>query len=165
MWLKEEGFVDKVKAWWSSSSFRGSPSFILDKKLRALKEEIKRWNREEFGNVGARNKAWAEELELLDSYEEVRRLSEDERERRSLLASELEASLLQEEISWRQKSRVRWLKEGDKCTKFFHQVASANRRNNTIESLMVNGIPTSDPACIGEHVVNYYKSLFTEPLN
>jgi hypothetical protein len=93
MWLKEEGFVDKVKVWWSSFSFRGSPSFILAKKLRALKEEIKRWNREVFSNVGARNKAWAEELELLDSYEEVCQLSE-ERERRSLLASELEASLL-----------------------------------------------------------------------
>jgi hypothetical protein len=60
---------------------------------------------------------------------------------------------------------VQWLKEGDKCTKFFHQVASANRRNNSIESLIVNDLPTSDPVCIGEHVVNYYKSLFTEPLN
>jgi hypothetical protein len=163
--IKEDGFVDKVKAWWSSFSFRGSPSFILAKKLRALKGEIKRWNREVFGIVGARIKAWAEELELLDRSEEVCRLSEEEKERRSLLASDLEASLLQEKISWRQKSRVWWLKEGDKCTKFFHQVASANRKNNAIESLIVNGLPTSDPACIGEHVVNYYKTLFTEPLS
>jgi hypothetical protein len=163
--IKEDGFVDKVKAWWSSFSFRGSPSFILAKKLRALKGEIKRWNREVFGIVGARIKAWAEELELLDRSEEVCRFSEEEKERRSLLASDLEASLLQEKISWRQKSRVWWLKEGDKCTKFFHQVASANRKNNAIESLIVNGLPTSDPACIGEHVVNYYKTLFTEPLS
>jgi hypothetical protein len=165
MWLKVDGFVDKVRVWWSSFSFVGSPSFILAKKLRALKGEIKRWNREEFGNVGARIKVWEEELELLDSFEEVRRLSEEEKARRKALAADLEASLLQEEISWRQKSRVRWLKEGDKCTKFFHQVASANRRNNSIESLMVNGLSTSDPACIGEHVVSYYESLFSEPLS
>jgi hypothetical protein len=88
MWLKEEGFVDKVSSWWSSFSFTGSPSFILAKKLRALKGEIKRWNREVFGNVGARNKAWAEELELLDRSEEARRLSEEEKERRRLLASD-----------------------------------------------------------------------------
>jgi hypothetical protein len=49
---------------------------------------------EEFGDVGARNKAWAEELELLDSYEEGRRLSEEEKERRRGLATDLEASLL-----------------------------------------------------------------------
>jgi hypothetical protein len=165
MWLKEEGFVDKVRSWWSSFSFMGSPSFILAKKLRALKGEIKRWNREVFGNVGARNKAWTEEVEELDRLGEIRRLSEEEMERRRVLVADLEASLLQEEISWRQKSRVRWLKEGDKCTKFFHQVASANRRNNSIESLMVNGSPTSDPTSIGDHVVNYYKSLFSEPLS
>jgi hypothetical protein len=165
MWLKVEGFVDKVRDWWGSFSFEGSPSFVLAKKLQALKGEIKKWNREEFGNVGARTKAWAEELELLDSIEEGRGLSEEEKERRRGLALELEASLLQEEICWRQKSRVRWLKEGDKCTKFFHQVANANRRNNSIESLSVNGSDTSDSEAISSHIVNFYESLFSEPLN
>jgi hypothetical protein len=69
------------------------------KSLGLLRGEIKRWNLEVFGNVGARNKAWAEELELLDRSEEVRGLSEEEERR--LLALDLEASLLQEEISWR----------------------------------------------------------------
>jgi hypothetical protein len=48
---------------------------------------------------------------------------------------DLENSILQEEISWRQKSRVLWLKEGDKCTKFFHRIANSNRRSNAIVSL------------------------------
>jgi hypothetical protein len=102
MCLKEEDFVDKVRSWWDSFSFSGSPSFVLAKKLRALKGEIKRWNLEVFGNVEARNKAWAEELKLLDSMEENRGLSGEEMERRRVLATDLEASLLQEEISWRQ---------------------------------------------------------------
>ena len=75
----------------------------------------------------------------------------------------MEATLLQEEIGWRQKLRIRWLKEGDKCTKFFHQVANANRRNSSIESLDVNGSATSDPTIISDHIVNFYDSLFTEP--
>jgi hypothetical protein len=44
-----------------------------------------------FGNLGARNKASAEELELLDRSEEVRRLFEEEKERRRILVSNLEA--------------------------------------------------------------------------
>jgi hypothetical protein len=44
MWLKEEGFVAKVRGWWDSFQFFGSPSFVLAKKLKALKWEIKRWN-------------------------------------------------------------------------------------------------------------------------
>jgi hypothetical protein len=72
----------------------GTPSFVLAKKLQALKGEIKKWNCEVFGNVGARHKAWAEKLELLDSYEADRGLSEEEKERRRGLATNLEASLL-----------------------------------------------------------------------
>ena len=165
MWLKEEEFVENVRNWWGSFSFVGSPSFVLAKKLRALKGEITRWNFEVFGNVRARNKAWVEELEMLDSTEEGRGLSEEEKERRRVLATDLEASLLQQEISYRQKSRVWWLKEGDKCTKFFHQVANANQRNNYIESPTVNVLTASDPAIISDHIVNFYESLFLEPLS
>jgi hypothetical protein len=164
MWLKEEGFVEKVGNWWGSFSFM-SPSFLLAKKLGALKGEIKRWNLEVFDNVGARNKAWVEELEMLDRTEEGRGLSEEEKERRRLLASDLEATLLQEEITWRQKSRVWWLKEGDKCAKFFHQVANANQMNNSFESLIVNGLSTFDPTSISDHIVNFDESLFSKPLS
>jgi hypothetical protein len=52
----------------------------LTKKLQALKGKIKEWNSEVFGKVGVRNKAWAEELKMLDSYEEIRGLSEEEKE-------------------------------------------------------------------------------------
>jgi hypothetical protein len=36
-----EGFVDRVKTWWSSYPFTGSPSFVLASKLKALKEDLK----------------------------------------------------------------------------------------------------------------------------
>jgi hypothetical protein len=162
MWLKEEGFVEKIRNWWASFQFYGTPSFVLAKKLRALKEEIKRWNMEEFGDVRERHKASCEELKLLDRIEEGRQLTEEEKTRRRQVSRDLEATLLQEEISWKQKSRIKWLKEGDKCTKFFHQVANAHRRNNSIESLVVNGSPSSDPALISDYIVNFYESLFTE---
>ena len=99
MWLKEEGFVENVRNWWGSFSSVGSPSFVLAKKLRALKGEIKRWNLEEFGNVGARNKERAEELEWLDRNKEGTGLLEKEKERRRVLAIDLEASLLLGKIS------------------------------------------------------------------
>ena len=48
MWLKSEGFHEKVKRWWESYVFQGSPSFVLVCKLRALKQDLKIWNEEEF---------------------------------------------------------------------------------------------------------------------
>ena len=40
MWLKMGGFIDRVHSWWNRYSFLGTPSFVLAKKLRALKEDI-----------------------------------------------------------------------------------------------------------------------------
>jgi hypothetical protein len=97
-----------------------------------------------FGNVESLKLACLEELRALDSLEVERGLDSEDLLRRSSIASELERTILQEEISWRQKSRVLWLQAGDKCTKFFHQIANSNRRSNSIESLSVNGSVTFD---------------------
>jgi hypothetical protein len=50
MWLKSEGFVDKVKLWWFSYYFQGTPNYNLAFKLKALKSDLKAWNEVEFGN-------------------------------------------------------------------------------------------------------------------
>ena len=43
--------MDRVQHWWNGYSFVGSPGFILAQKLRALKADLKKWNREEFGDL------------------------------------------------------------------------------------------------------------------
>ena len=45
MWLKDPDFMNKVREWWSSYSFRGMPSYVLSQKLKALKEDLKLWNK------------------------------------------------------------------------------------------------------------------------
>jgi hypothetical protein len=59
--------------------------------------------------------------------------------RKAKAICDLERTTLAEVVSWKHKSRVLWLREGDKCTEFFHRVSNSNSKNNSIESLMVNG--------------------------
>ena len=78
MWLKAEDFVERVKQWWEGYSFEGSPSFILAQKLKALKADLKRWNREEFGDLAFRKKNKLTELMGLDAREQLVGLSNED---------------------------------------------------------------------------------------
>ena len=57
---------------------------------------------------------------------------------------------------------MKWLKEGDKCTKFFHSIANSNRIYNSIDTLMIGDNPSSNPVKISKHIVEFYQKLFTE---
>jgi hypothetical protein len=118
---------------------QGSPSFILAQKLKALKFDLMRWDTQMFGNIDSLKQTRFEKLRTFDRLETKRALDPEEKLSKSLISSDLEKITLQEEISWRQKSRVLWLKEGDKCTKFFHRLVNSNQRFNSIELLSVNG--------------------------
>jgi hypothetical protein len=85
MWLKNEGFVDRVRSWWSSYTFLGNLSFVLARKLKALKADIKRWNEVEFSHVGALFIEKADVLKAMDRLEEERGLGEEDKERKRVI--------------------------------------------------------------------------------
>ncbi|RVW16654.1 hypothetical protein CK203_080891 [Vitis vinifera] len=122
------------------SLFRGKPSFVLAKKLQALKYVLKMWNKDTLGNVSVRKDAALEKLNYWDGLERLGSLSEEDRSGQRIARDEFSHCAILEEISWRQKSRALWLKEGDNNTKFFHRMANARRRGNFISSLTVRGV-------------------------
>ncbi|XP_075655260.1 uncharacterized protein LOC142625502 [Castanea sativa] len=81
MWLKVEGFVEKVQQWWNSYYFTGSPSFVLAQKLKALKKDLKKWNKEDFGDLAFKKKSLLSELLGLDAKEDILGLSHEEQAR------------------------------------------------------------------------------------
>jgi hypothetical protein len=91
-------------------------------------------------------------------------LADDLKVQEAGIAQQLGTRKAQEEILWRQKSHIQWLKEGERNTKFFHRSVMQRRHSNRIMHL------TSDT---GEHILDhedmaatltdYYKDLFTEP--
>ena len=58
--------------------------------------------------------------------------SEQLSEQETHLQSQILERDKQEEVLWKQKSHVRWLKEGKKNTKFFQHTTVQRRMNNTI---------------------------------
>ena len=93
MWLKVEGFVHRVQHWWNGYRFVGLPGFILTQKLKALKADFKKWNKEEFGNLAFRKKKLLTEMMGLDAKEELLGLSNEDQIRRIQLKGDKAFSL------------------------------------------------------------------------
>jgi hypothetical protein len=70
--------------------------------------------------------------------------------------------LYKEEMLWMQRSRIDWLREGDRNTKFFHQKAVWRARKNKIAKLRdENGVIQDVPSEMERMACSYFKSLYT----
>ncbi|XP_042950267.1 uncharacterized protein LOC122282377 [Carya illinoinensis] len=157
-----------LKALWIGSDSgglhtrQGMPSFIFARKLKALKQDLKLWNMQSFGNIGKLKKIKQREIHELERLQESRPLNLEELAQKLALIVELERIILLEEISWRQKSRELWLKKGDRSTKSFYKAANSHRRSNNIEILKIDGADCKDVQVINNHVVSFFEQLLSE---
>ncbi|RVW27734.1 hypothetical protein CK203_109966 [Vitis vinifera] len=163
MWLKVEGFKDLLKAWWEGDSFNGAASFVLAEKLKVVKTKLKEWNRDVFGRVEYKKNVALDQMQFWDAKEKINRLTVEEMEAKREAREEYKKWVLLEEVTWRQKSREVWLKEGDRNTSFFHRMANAHRRRNNMERIRINGVWKSEENGMSEGIVNAFKTLLSNP--
>jgi hypothetical protein len=76
--------------------------------------------------------------------------------------NQLDEQLKIEEIIWRQRSRVMWLMEGDKNTKFFHEKANQRRKKNEASKFMdACGVWWSTDDHVGRILIDYFSDIFS----
>ena len=80
MWLEVEGSRDLIKRRWEEARVEGYASFVVAKKLKVIKAEIKKWNREVFGDIKIRKYNLMDSINQLDVKEETSSLSDEELE-------------------------------------------------------------------------------------
>ena len=123
--------------------------------------DLKKWNEIVFGNIIVKKQQLWSKLNALDIKEDNQPLTEEEKLEKTTFRANLEKATLFEEISWRQKSRVLFLKEGNSNTRFFRRMANSTRRNNCIENLMIDGALSSNQDKITNHIEQFYMNLYS----
>ena len=74
MWLKE-GFKIVLRKWWEGIHVSGLASFILAKKLKALKPILRSWNKEGFGKIEVQKELALNLVDFWDKEESAHPLS------------------------------------------------------------------------------------------
>ena len=91
-------------------------------------------------------------------------LTNDLKAQEAKLNQQMEARKGQEEILWKHKSRIQWLKEGDRNTKLFHKTIIHRCHTNRITHLTSShGEPIHSHEDLETTLINYYKDLLTKP--
>ncbi|XP_072088687.1 uncharacterized protein [Arachis hypogaea] len=155
LWFTHEGFLRMVKEEWRKL---GDVQFL--QKMKVLLEPLRRWHKQHFGNMTERIKKLEEEIKKVDDMVSSRRYDGTTEARRRALVSCCEKWYLRQEMHWKQMSRSRHANEMDRNTRYFHNIASARRRNNRIESLVINGMLVRNQARIKIAIRDFYKCLY-----
>ena len=93
------------------------------------------WNREEFENIFKDKKKLLNELDLINKQGMEVGWDEDMKAKEKDLMSQIEARERKEGILWKQKVRFKWLQEGERNTKFFHNSVIHNMNSSRVQKL------------------------------
>ncbi|XP_070667358.1 uncharacterized protein [Malus domestica] len=128
----------------------------LGRKLTACRSSLCRWSSTKFKRRGLQIQ---DLLAQLDDLQRDWGSNQDVIREKSQFIDDLRA---QEESFWCQRSRVKWLRDGDANTKFFHHSTLHRRRRNTIVKLKDKGeCWVERPDQVRHLVENYFVDIFS----
>nr|XP_051229397.1 uncharacterized protein LOC127347221 [Lolium perenne] len=99
--------------------------------LKSVQEKFSVWGSKEFGDLSRKVRKLLERLNNLHRRSVGRGPNEEEK----AIVKQLREALRQEEIWIRERSRMQWLRDGDRNTAYFHAQAAHRKRINKIENL------------------------------
>lgn len=117
-WLEHADFRNFVEERWCELQINGLASFILKEKMKKLKDCLKRWNKEVFGVFDLNIDKLVKDMNVME--EAAASGDQIDVERVKSLSAQFWDQLKYKEILLAQKSRVKWIAEGDANTRYFH---------------------------------------------
>jgi hypothetical protein len=147
---------------WGASQVRGCKGYVVKEKMKLLKGTLKTWNKGVYGDIDVKFEDLTLAIDELEIKSESVGLSEVELSSRKKMFEELWVLLKSKDSMEFQRSRSKWLKEGDANTSYFPACVMSRRRANSIVALKKGGSWLSKPADIQLEIVSYFRKHFEE---
>lgn len=158
-WLEHEDFRSFLATNWDDSGLH------IKDALEKCASKLSWWGKNVFGNIAFRKKRC---LARLSGTQQAMcdRPSTYLFGLEKKLSNELQTILKQEELYWWQKSKLAWITQGERNTRFFHITTIMRRRRNStlrLKNLQGDWVDRSD--ALGNLVCDFYKNLYVAESN
>jgi len=137
-WTKLEGFHDAVQRSWEEPVLDCSPLLRISIKLKRLAKALQSWSQKQVGNINSQLALARHILHNLEVAQDHRELSAEEDWLRCKLKKHCLVLASLERTIARLRSRIRYLKENDANTSFFHKQAGF-RKHKKLHSKACSG--------------------------
>ncbi|GKC73793.1 RNA-directed DNA polymerase, eukaryota, reverse transcriptase zinc-binding domain protein [Tanacetum coccineum] len=156
----KDKFVESVKNGWKDE-VQGCHMFRLIKKMKNLKKPLKKLSPYQ-GNVHDRSNALKDELKIRQEAVDKNPFDKNVRIKAAQVLSDyMEAS--KDELSLlHQKSKIQWLREGDKNTAYFHSIIKTRRNKNRVKRIKDEKGTIYEGKDIAEQFVIHFKNFLGE---
>ena len=158
--MLHSSFRELVANCWSTSLHVGCPMYVTLQKLRTLKTCLKEWNFSVFRDVHKKLEAAHANLASIQQDIASNGITESSFEAEVSAKTVVLEAVRQQEAFWRDRARVKWFTEGDKCSSFFHAYARSKYARASINCLRDGDVLLTESQCIADHVVDFYKTLY-----
>jgi hypothetical protein len=133
-WVRMPGFIECVTKSWERGSKKNYSSAIIADKLKDLRFQLKKWQ-VSLSKIKSLIEKCNKVILMMDTLEEERPLFRAEFNFRNIVKLHLEELMKDECSYWRKRCTIRWIKQGEEITKFFHAMATERFRRNNIALL------------------------------
>ena len=156
-WFSHPDFTKMVKQEWQTM---GSISLI--EKFRNLRLPLRRWNKDVFGNIDTNIAKFEKELGVAELELENDDASELSLARVQAIKGQLKIWYSRKELYWKQLSRDRHIKLGDRNSKYFHALAIGRKHHKQILQLRKGNRTIKNSRQIKREVVGFFRRLYSQ---
>ncbi|XP_012827280.1 PREDICTED: uncharacterized protein LOC105948608 [Erythranthe guttata] len=161
LWIIREDCEAIIQQQWTGNSELNPVEEVLTK-TKECRLALLRWSKTTVKQPQMRIAEIRKKLKVLKSG----LISEENKAEVKELQAELENLYVDTDMYWRQRSKVQWVREGDRNTSFFHAKATTRKRINTVNKIKDNsGFWRDKPEEIEKVISDYFEEIFksTDP--
>ncbi|KAL6554937.1 hypothetical protein OROGR_006195 [Orobanche gracilis] len=161
-WLLRDDFeVIVTKACLEFKGF-GAPDSYFSNKLKLIKRAIRNWRAVEFPKESAELKNLKDSRLAINIKIDSGAATSDDLLARDQVVRRIDELDKITLADLKQKSRVKWLVDGDENSRFFHGFVANRSRRNHIHGFLVNGVWVSAPTSLKDETAKFFEEKFIE---